>query len=69
MDCIQEVKNEEKKGNFRWSKQMSKELLVFLAEEVRKGNRPNNTFKTSSFVAAAKNISKVKLMCIYFLHG
>uniref|UniRef100_A0A803N8W4 Transposase n=1 Tax=Chenopodium quinoa TaxID=63459 RepID=A0A803N8W4_CHEQI len=59
-----QVKNEEKKGNFRWSKQMSKELLAFLAEEVRKGNRPNNTFRTSSFVAAAKNISeKFKTSC------
>ncbi|XP_021741412.1 uncharacterized protein LOC110707688 [Chenopodium quinoa] len=52
------VKNEEKKANFRWSKDMSKELLNFLAEEVKKGNRPNNTFRTSSFVAAAKIISE-----------
>ncbi|KAL2922810.1 L10-interacting MYB domain-containing protein [Bienertia sinuspersici] len=37
---------------------MSKELLQFLAEEVRKGNRPNNTFRTSSFIAAAKMISE-----------
>ncbi|XP_056688451.1 uncharacterized protein [Spinacia oleracea] len=51
------VKKEEKKANFRWSKPMSKVLLEFLAEEVRKGNRPNNSFRTSSFVAAAKNIS------------
>ncbi|KAL2922809.1 L10-interacting MYB domain-containing protein, partial [Bienertia sinuspersici] len=52
------VVKEEKKANFRWSKQMSKELLQFLAEEVRKGNRPNNTFRTSSFIAAAKMISE-----------
>ncbi|XP_021774574.1 uncharacterized protein LOC110738474 [Chenopodium quinoa] len=52
------VINEEKKVNFRWSKDMSKELLDFLAEEVKKGNRPNNTFRTSSFVAAAKIISE-----------
>ncbi|XP_056682887.1 uncharacterized protein [Spinacia oleracea] len=38
---------------------MSKVLLEFLAEEVRKGNRPNNSFRTSSFVAAAKNISEL----------
>ncbi|XP_021717393.1 uncharacterized protein LOC110685218 [Chenopodium quinoa] len=37
---------------------MSKELLEFLAEEVRKGHRPNNTFRTSSFIAAAKTISE-----------
>ncbi|XP_021776113.1 uncharacterized protein LOC110739945 [Chenopodium quinoa] len=37
---------------------MSKELLEFLAEEVRKGHRPNNAFKTSSFIAAAKMISE-----------
>ncbi|XP_056688452.1 uncharacterized protein [Spinacia oleracea] len=53
------VKKEEKKANFRWSKPMSMVLLEFLAEEVRKGNRPNNSFRTSSFVAAAKNISEV----------
>ncbi|KAL2898458.1 L10-interacting MYB domain-containing protein [Bienertia sinuspersici] len=53
-----QVVKEEKKANFRWSKQMSKELLQFLAEEVRKGNRPNNTFRTSSFIAAAKMISE-----------
>ncbi|KAL2935347.1 L10-interacting MYB domain-containing protein [Bienertia sinuspersici] len=47
-----------KKVHFRWSKNMSKELLEFLAEEVSKGNRPNNTFRTSSFVAAAKVISE-----------
>ncbi|KMT02348.1 hypothetical protein BVRB_9g205730 [Beta vulgaris subsp. vulgaris] len=49
---------EEKKANFRWTKPMSKELLEFLAEEVRKGKRPNNTFRTSSFIAAAKMISE-----------
>uniref|UniRef100_A0A803MJL9 DDE Tnp4 domain-containing protein n=1 Tax=Chenopodium quinoa TaxID=63459 RepID=A0A803MJL9_CHEQI len=53
-----EVIKEEKKANFRWSKDMSKELLDFLAEEVKKGNRPNNTFRTSSFVTAAKIISE-----------
>ncbi|KMT19614.1 hypothetical protein BVRB_1g012290 [Beta vulgaris subsp. vulgaris] len=49
---------EEKKANFRWTKPMSKELLEFLAEEVRKGKRPNNTFRTSSFIADAKMISE-----------
>uniref|UniRef100_A0A803LUX3 Myb/SANT-like domain-containing protein n=1 Tax=Chenopodium quinoa TaxID=63459 RepID=A0A803LUX3_CHEQI len=52
------VIKEEKKVNFRWSKDMSKEFLDFLAEELKKGNRPNNTFRTSSFVAAAKIISE-----------
>ncbi|KAJ8424832.1 hypothetical protein Cgig2_013027 [Carnegiea gigantea] len=37
---------------------MSNELLKFLADEVKKGNQPNNTFKFSSFVAAADIISK-----------
>ena len=50
--------NEEKKTQFRWSKPMSKELLTFLANEVQKGNRPNNSFKSSSYVAAANAISK-----------
>ena len=50
--------SEDKKTQFRWSKPMSKELLKFLADEVKKGNRPNNFFKTSSFVAAANMISK-----------
>ncbi|XP_056684478.1 uncharacterized protein [Spinacia oleracea] len=54
-----QVKKEEKKANFRWSKPMSKVLLEFLAEEVRKGNKSNNSFGTGSFVAAAKNISEV----------
>ncbi|KAL2902043.1 L10-interacting MYB domain-containing protein [Bienertia sinuspersici] len=49
---------EEKKVHFHWLKNMSKELLEFLAEEVRKGNTPNNTFRTSSFVVAAKVISE-----------
>ncbi|KAL2904160.1 L10-interacting MYB domain-containing protein [Bienertia sinuspersici] len=49
---------EEMKVHFRWSKNMSKELLELLAEEVRKGNRPNNTFQTSSFIAATKVISE-----------
>uniref|UniRef100_A0A803LVE2 Myb/SANT-like domain-containing protein n=1 Tax=Chenopodium quinoa TaxID=63459 RepID=A0A803LVE2_CHEQI len=44
---------------------MSKELLEFLAEEVRKGHRPNNTFRTSSFIDAAKMISeKFHTTCI-----
>ncbi|KAJ8436442.1 hypothetical protein Cgig2_030954 [Carnegiea gigantea] len=50
--------SEDKKTQFRWSKPISKELLKFLADEVKKGNRPNNTFKSSSFVAAADTISK-----------
>ncbi|KAJ8445218.1 hypothetical protein Cgig2_024424 [Carnegiea gigantea] len=37
---------------------MSKKLLTFLANEVQKGNRPNNSFKSSSYVAAANAISK-----------
>ena len=50
--------NEEKKTQFRWLKTMSKELLTFLASEVQKENRPNNSFKSSSFAAAANAISK-----------
>uniref|UniRef100_A0A803NF15 Myb/SANT-like domain-containing protein n=1 Tax=Chenopodium quinoa TaxID=63459 RepID=A0A803NF15_CHEQI len=33
-------------------------LLEFLVEEVRKGHRPIHTFRTSSFIAAAKMISE-----------
>ena len=50
--------SEAKKTQFRWFKPMSKELLKFLADEVEKGNRPNNFFKSSSFVTAANMISK-----------
>ncbi|KAJ8430947.1 hypothetical protein Cgig2_003226 [Carnegiea gigantea] len=50
--------SEDKKTQFRWFKPMSKELLKFLADEVRKENRPNNTFNFSSFVAVADTISK-----------
>ena len=50
--------SEDKKTQFRWSKPMSKELLKFLADEVKKGNRPNNTFKSSSFVTVTDMISK-----------
>ena len=50
--------NEDKKTQFRWSKPMSKELLRFLADEVKKGNRPNNNFKSSSFAGATDMISK-----------
>ncbi|KAJ8434383.1 hypothetical protein Cgig2_014230 [Carnegiea gigantea] len=37
---------------------MSKELLKFLADEVKKENQPNNTFKSSSIVAVVDTISK-----------
>ncbi|KAJ8434613.1 hypothetical protein Cgig2_025039 [Carnegiea gigantea] len=50
--------NEEEKTQFWWSKPMSKELLTFLANEVSKENRPNNSFKSSSYVAVANAISK-----------
>ena len=49
---------EDKKTQFRWAKPMLKELLRFLVDEVKKGNRPNNNFKSSSFVGAADMISK-----------
>ncbi|KAL2901231.1 L10-interacting MYB domain-containing protein [Bienertia sinuspersici] len=58
MSVEEEVLKEEKKANFRWSKQISKELLQFLAEQVRKGNRPNNAFRTTSFIATGKMISE-----------
>jgi len=50
--------SQDKTTQFRWSKPMSKELLKVLADEVKKGNRPNNTFKSSSFVAITDMISK-----------
>jgi len=50
--------NEEKKTQFQWSKTMLIELLTCLASEVQKGNRPNNSFKSSSFAAATNVISK-----------
>ena len=50
--------SEDKKTQFRWAKPMLKELLRFLVDEVKKGNRPNNNFKSSSFVGAADMISK-----------
>ena len=57
--------NEEKKTQFRWPKPMSKELLTFLANEVQKGNRPNNSFKSSSYVVAADGISrKFNVKCL-----
>ncbi|KAJ8428051.1 hypothetical protein Cgig2_027622 [Carnegiea gigantea] len=34
------------------------ELLIFLANEVQKENRPSNSFKSSSYVATANAISK-----------
>ena len=37
---------------------MSKEHLTFLASEVQKENRPNNSFKSSSFAVDANAISK-----------
>ncbi|KAJ8420621.1 hypothetical protein Cgig2_024211 [Carnegiea gigantea] len=44
---------------------MAKELLTFLANEVQKGNRPNKSFKSSSFVAVANAISKkFKVKCL-----
>ena len=48
----------EKKTQIHLSKPMSKELLKFLANEVEKGNRLSNNFKSSSFVAPANTISK-----------
>jgi len=50
--------NEEKKTQFRWLKPMLKKLLAFLASEVQKKNQPNNSFKSSSYVAMVNAISK-----------
>ena len=50
--------SKDKKTQFRWSKLMSKELLRFLTNEVKKANRPNYNFKSSSFVATVDTISK-----------
>nr|XP_027076068.1 uncharacterized protein LOC113699922 [Coffea arabica] len=40
-----------KKGEkqFRWSRPMERLMLEILADEVKLGNRPNNSFKSSSF--------------------
>ena len=50
--------SEDRKTQFYWSKLMSKELLKFLADEIKKDNQLNNFFKFSSFVAASNMISK-----------
>ncbi|KAJ8435557.1 hypothetical protein Cgig2_015412 [Carnegiea gigantea] len=50
--------NKEKETQFRWLKLMLKKLLAFLASEIQKENRPNNSFKSSSYVAAVNAISK-----------
>jgi len=50
--------SKDKNTQFRWSKPMSKKLLKLLADEIKKGNRPNIFFKSSSFTAAANTISK-----------
>lgn len=42
-------KSESRGKQFRWSKPMERVLLEVLADEVKIGNRPNNTFRTSSF--------------------
>ncbi|GAB4853381.1 hypothetical protein Ancab_017559 [Ancistrocladus abbreviatus] len=54
----QPIEGNSSKKQHRWTKPMSRRLLEILAEEVKKGNRPNNTFKTSSFTLAAKRISE-----------
>lgn len=57
--------NDDKKTQFQWLSSMSRELLTFLAGEVKKGNRPNNTFKPISFVAAGEFISmKFNVKCL-----
>ncbi|GAV89045.1 Myb_DNA-bind_3 domain-containing protein, partial [Cephalotus follicularis] len=42
---------------FRWTKPMERLLLEILADEALKGNKPTNTFKTSSFTRVAESIS------------
>ncbi|GAV62747.1 Myb_DNA-bind_3 domain-containing protein, partial [Cephalotus follicularis] len=42
---------------FRWTKPMECLLLEILADEALKGNKPTNTFKTSSFTRVAESIS------------
>ncbi|GAB4844621.1 hypothetical protein Ancab_038022 [Ancistrocladus abbreviatus] len=54
----QPIEGNSSKKQHRWTKAMSRRLLKILADEVKKGNRPNNTFKTSSFTLAAKRISE-----------
>lgn len=37
------------KKQFRWSRPIERLMLEILADEVKLGNRPNNSFKSSSF--------------------
>ncbi|KAH7857727.1 hypothetical protein Vadar_015936 [Vaccinium darrowii] len=51
-------KSEGKGKQFSWSKPMERVLLEVLADEVKIGNRPNNTFRTSSFNRVSTVIAK-----------
>ena len=55
---LKEKKNE-KAGSkqFRWLPPVHTTMLILLAEEAMKGNKPSNIFKAGSFATAAKAIS------------
>ena len=55
---LKEKKNE-KAGSkqFRWLAPVHTTMLILLAEEVMKGNKPSNIFKAGSFAIVAKAIS------------
>ena len=44
--------NGSKTKQLRWTTAMEHTMLEVLAKEVRKGNKPSNTFKTSSYQVA-----------------
>ncbi|XP_059660156.1 uncharacterized protein LOC132306676 [Cornus florida] len=43
---------------FRWTKPMERMLLNILADEVNRGNRPNNRFKVTSFNRVANAVAE-----------
>ncbi|KAI8528064.1 hypothetical protein RHMOL_Rhmol12G0122200 [Rhododendron molle] len=49
MELDMSKKSESRGKQFRWSKPIERVLLEVLADEVKIRNRPNNTFRTSSF--------------------
>lgn len=55
-----------KKGEkqFRWSRPMERLMLELLADDVKLGNRPNNSFKPSSFTRVVNAIKdKFEVTC------
>ena len=50
-------KGESKSKQLRWSKPIERVLLETLSDEVRNGERPNNSFKVTSLSKVAKIIT------------